>query len=598
MKQNPGPSVAQIFASTSPEKFITLVAAVQQADAADFQLDTTGKVYFLRNFTIELIEPYVKYYLYKQQIKPRIAYSGYGTAQQELLDRDSSLHKFEPDAIVLTLILDLLDPTFGKSGWTGDKARQEIESLLNLLAQSTQATILVNSFLPPFYPRSGLLIASGANDIEGELYELNRFLRAFVRQHGPRFVLCDWDRLLRIVGETDAMDYRYWYMAKSPFKRKFLHLYAREIARLVTLLKGKLKKCLVLDCDNTLWGGVVGEDGVDGLQLDPHEWPGKAFYDFHAGILDLIGRGVLVALCSKNNEEDVWAVLDKHPHCLLKQSHLAGWRINWENKAANLWSLAQELRLGLDSFVYIDDDPREFELISQAFPQVTTLRVPTHLYDLPQTLFRDGLFDRLQTTAEDTNRTQSYQAERQREQHQKQYASVHEYLASLEIVARIRPAMSTEVPRIAQLTQRTNQFNLTVRRYSDLDVVRLLEIPDSAVFTLGTSDRFGDLGLIGVFRAEKRGEIARIDIYLLSCRALGRGLERAFLAYCINQLEQRWAITQWVAPYVATAKNRQVADFVVALGFTKDHSTKDDSYRLNRGSLSAAVTPYIRIVEE
>lgn len=590
------PSLAEILATATTEKLSSLLAAVQRADACDVQPEIGGKVYFLRNYTLELIEPYVKYYLYKQQLRPQIAYSGYGTAQQEILQTNSPLHQFEPDVIVLTLMLELLDPTFGKAGWTCGKAKQTMESVLTSLNESTKATVLVTSFLPPFYPRSGLLVAAGTGDVEGQLYELNMFLRSFVQRHAPRFVLCDWERLLRIVGETEAIDYRYWYLAQSPFKQRFLHLYAREITRLVWLLKGKLKKCLTLDCDNTLWGGIVGEDGPEHLQLDQHEWPGKAYYDFQAGVLDLIDRGVLIALCSKNNEEDVWAVLDKHPYCLLKRSHLAGWKVNWENKAKNLQSLASELGLGLDSFVHVDDDPRECDLIATALPEVTVLHVPSQLYDLPRILFRDGLFDRLTITSEDANRTKLYQAEREREQHRTQFTGVDDYLASLEIVARVRPAASREVARIAQLTQRTNQFNLTVRRYTEQDIVGLMNHPEKAIFTLGTSDRFGDLGLTGVLIAENQGKTGWIDTYLLSCRALGRGLERAFMAHCMTLLEQRWKVEHWVAPYVPTAKNAQVMGFLEDFGFAKD--SKSSFYQLKKERVSGNVVGYIRITEE
>src|SRR5262249_27162949 len=268
-------------------------------------------------------------------------------------------------------------------------------------------------------------------------------------------------------------------------------------------------------------------------KLDRNDYPGKAFYDFHTSLLHLAERGVLIVLCSKNNEADVFEVLDEHPWCRLKRTHLSGWRINWQDKATNIVELADELNLGLDSFVLVDDSPAECELVRNLLPEVTVLSVPEKVYELPSLLLKQGLFDTLRLTDEDKGRARLYQSETQRKSSRGAFLSVDDYLASLETVAVIHRMTPAEGPRAAQLTQKTNQFNLTTKRYSEADMRTFAARTDAAVFTLSVKDRFGDLGLVGVAILERDGTAGRIDSFLMSCRVLGRGLERPVLAHCL-----------------------------------------------------------------
>jgi FkbH-like protein len=326
---------------------------------------------------------------------------------------------------------------------------------------------------------------------------------------------------------------------------------------------------LVLDCDNTLWGGIVGEAGIEGIKLDRNGYPGKAFYDFQTSVLHLAQRGVLIALCSKNNEADVFEVLDKHPWCRLKRSHLSGWRINWQDKAANIVEIAEELNLALDSFVLVDDNPVECDLVRKLLPQVTVLQVPEKLYRLPSLALEQGLFDTIRLTDEDRKRALLYQSESQRKTERGAFANVEDYLASLNTVACIHRARPAEIPRVAQLTQKTNQFNLTTRRYSERDVQAFVERQNAAVFTLSVQDRFGDLGLVGALILERSGAVVRIDTFLMSCRVLGRGLERAMVTHCLDVMKSIWEIDTWHAEYIPTRKNMQVVDFWSLSGFVQ-----------------------------
>jgi len=572
------------------------VAALDSMEGNEPPLEATATVAFLRNVTIEGIEPYLKYYLYLNRIRPTVLFGGYDSLRQDLVSSESPLRDHAPTVVALTLYLDQFDEAYGRPGWSAAWARDELEALFEFAREHTQATIAVNTFLLPFYAETGSVLPGDGSDLASQVRGLNDFVRSYVSGHAAQFCLLDWERYVRLLGEQHSMDYRYWYMARAPFKKAFLSLYAKEIARIVRNLKGRTKKWLLLDCDNTLWGGIIGEDGVEGIKLDGHDYPGKAYYDFQKTLLHLVDRGVLITICSKNNEADVLAVLENHPWCLLKPTHLSAWRINWEDKASNIAALAEELNLGMDASVFVDDNPRECELVKQLLPEVTVLQVPERLYLYPQLLLKDGLFDTLTISAEDKQRAAMYQSESQRKRVRASYHDLDDYLSSLQIVATIHLATPGELPRVAQLTQKTNQFNLTTRRYSESEIAQMTA--SNAIFTLTASDRFGTLGLVGVFIAGRDGDVGTIDSYLMSCRALGRELETAFAAHCLKALETNWRIRGWKAEFVPTRKNQQTAEFWDKLGFANVESSQAGKQYFMEAGKVASAPAFIAIVSD
>jgi len=531
------------------------------------RFDRTARIVCLRNITLEGLETFLKFHLYQAGISADVVFGGYGTMTQDVLSDQTPARQSDTDLIVLALTLEELDAAYGTSGWHANAIQAELKSLFELLEERTSATIVLNTFIAPLHPELGIALSADRSDTVSQVAALNRFIVEFVRERAPRFCLADWDHYLRLVGAKEALDHRCRYLWKAPFRKAFLNVYAQHLSRIVRALKGRTKKCLVLDCDNTLWGGIVGEDGLEGIKLDRNEYPGKAFHDFQENLLHLSQRGVLIALCSKNNEADVLEVLDKHQWSRLKRSHLAAWRINWRDKAANIVELAEELNLGLDSFVFVDDNPAECELVRKVLPEVTVLQVPDKLFELPSLLLEQGLFDTLRLTDEDAQRTALYQLEAGRKAARGAFSSIEEYLSSLETVATIHRIRPSEIGRVAQLTQKTNQFNLTTRRYSEQDVQDFAKRPDAAVFSLSVQDRFGDLGLVGVMILERNGGVGKIDTLLMSCRALGRRLENAMVVQCLDVMEAAWDVQTWEAEYIPTRKNMQVADFWPANGF-------------------------------
>ena len=560
-------TLSNVGTSGNKTSLSDMLGAINSAELSGDSSGIPVTFNFLRNFTIEGIEPYIQYHCLLSGLKPAITYGNYDMVHQDVLDSSSHLYSSSPDIIVTALYLDTYLPYGWRAGWNADEAMISLAGLFAEIAQNTDAIIAVNTFVPPFYPDFGISCAKDSSSHYNEVLRFNQLIREHVLSNPVRFVLADWERFIRLLGANESMDYRFWYMSKAPFKKGFLDLYARELVKVARALKGKSKKCLILDCDNTLWGGVIGEDGLQGIKLDRYSYPGNIFYEFQKSIIGLHGRGVLITLCSKNNEQDVWDVLEGHPDSLLKREHLSAWRVNWSDKASNISSMAVELNLGIDSFVFVDDNPVECGLIRDMLPEVTVLQVPEKLYSYPTLLNSEGLFDNLALSAEDRQRSQMYRDEANRKHEQAKFDSVDQYLASLSLSITVHHVMDDEITRVAQLTQKTNQFNLTTRRYSEARIATLCSDPDSAVLSLLVRDKFGASGLTGVLIARKEGNTGIIDSLLMSCRILGRNIEKAFVLQAFTIFERSWGINVWRAEFIPTQKNQQVAAFWPSIGF-------------------------------
>ncbi len=585
--------------SSEPMSLSDILSFVNSVEISGKDLGVPIRVSVLRNFTVEGIEPFFKYHCLKCGLNPKIDFGNYDQVRQDIFDENSHLNSSSPDIVLIALYLETYVADSWRTGWSATEVMAGLSALYSDVARVTDAVVAVNTFIVPFHSNFGIVSISDFPSRLHETHLLNTLVRRFVAENSSKFVLVDWERIVRLLGQADCMDYRFWYMSKAPFKQRFLDAYSLELVKIARALKGKSKKCLILDCDNTLWGGTVGEDGLAGIKLDRHSYPGNVFYEFQNSVLDLHNRGILICLCSKNNEHDVWEVLDKHPYCVLKREHLTAWRINWMDKASNIGSLADELNLGLDSFVFVDDSPMECELIRDRHPAVKVLQVPKERHLLPLLLDADGLFDTLSLSKEDSLRSRLYRDETFRKKELARYENLDQFLFSLSISIAVHYVHVAEVPRVAQLTQKTNQFNLTTRRYSESQILRLVNDPKWAVMSLSVRDKFGDSGLTGVLVASREGNTAVIDTLLLSCRILGRNIEIAFALRAIDIIGRAWPVNTWKAEYIRTQKNPQVANFWATLGFTVvDSNNEQTSYILANHQTLHAMMPYISIEPE
>ena len=358
--------------------------------------------------------------------------------------------------------------------------------------------------------------------------------------------------------DKDLFDYRYYLTAQIPYNPQLIRAFQTWWRRKKEEITQQRKKCLVLDLDNTLWGGILGEDGVDGVLLSG-SYPGKAFHIWQEGLKELQKTGVMLAICSKNNVADIEEVWAKRDDMLLKKSDFVAMRINWQDKATNIRELADELNIGLDSMVFVDDNPTERELIKQQLPDVIVPDFPEQSYGL-MGLYNElieNYFGAYRITQEDRAKTTQYIANAQRKQQQAGFTNMEEYLQSLEMKLRIEKVSLATLQRVAQLTQKTNQFNLTTHRYTEADIQRIIE-RGADVWTLAVSDRFGDYGLTGVMIIAA----GNVDTLLMSCRVLGKGIEIDFVKNVLSHYEGEIR-----AEFIPTPKNAQVADFYDRIGF-------------------------------
>jgi FkbH-like protein len=528
-----------------------------------------------------------------------VTLGGYDTIQQDAIALVNRPPSSWPDIVLLSVVLEYLDPGSRARHWDSERARDGIIAVAELVTKQTSCTVVVNTVLAPLDAEDNLCAALRGEHRSTRIQALNDDLRRVARTSRGRIFIADWERVLSQLGQDRALDPRFGYMYRLPVTKDFLAVYARQVATIARLLKGHGKKCLVLDCDNTLWGGIVGEDGRQGIRLDPHAFPGCCYYDFQRSILNLITTGTVVTLCSRNDASAVWDVIDNHPHSLLRREHIAASRINWRDKATNMAELSREIKLHPDSMVFVDDSPSECELIRQSMPEVSVLQVPTRVHELPALLYRTCWFDTLGTSAEDERRTNLYQEASRREAARTEFADLDAYLASLELRGTIQRVSADTLRRSAQLIAKANQFNLTTKRYSEPQLQGLLSDPLWAIFTLSAADRFGDLGIVGVLIAERRADCAWIDSLVLSCRALGRQLEIAFADRCVAALEREWSVSQWRAAYVPSEKNSMAESFWKSVGFhvlTGEGTNGTVIFGVESASRSRPPTKFIRLL--
>lgn len=384
--------------------------------------------------------------------------------------------------------------------------------------------------------------------------------------------------------KSDWVNWKFYFMSQMQLNPKLAKDFKKWFSYRENAIRLKRKKCLVLDLDNTLWGGILGEDGIDGIKLGG-DYPGKAFHYWQESLLELSKIGVILCICSKNNEADVLEVWEKNPYMILKKDNISAYEINWDDKATNLQKLSKELSIGLDSMVFVDDNPTERDLIKQILPMVSVPDFPSHPYELPSFYLElvNNYFRVYSITKEDCNKTAQYKANVERAKEQAKFVCIEDYLRTLQIEINIIKADNYNIERIAQMTQKTNQFNLTSRRYTDADV-RLFIDRGWDIYCINVKDKFGDNGITGSIFLEPIGDkTINIDTLLLSCRILGKGIEFAFIYSILNKLYSE-GIKIIRASYIPTSKNSQVENFYEKAGLLlekENGSIKKYSLKLN-----------------
>jgi FkbH-like protein len=576
MAGNTAVACADILAAVRREPTYTNhCRALEQLRAAGLVAPAGARrVALLSNFTLDPLVTCVTVQGHLNALPLDLYVGPYNEHTQEVLNETSGLHRFAADIVVLALTAEAIVPGVLAEPWQDAVTRRhqveeglaELTALLAALRAWSKASIVVANFARYETSPLGILDWQEPLGMERAIQELNHGLSDWI-QTQDRVYMFDLAGLCAAFGRERAFDARMRLLADQPFAAAFVPRLAAELVRYLRATSGPARKCLVLDLDNTLWGGILGEDGPARLRLGG-DAVGHAYREFQQAILGLHRRGILLALCSRNDETDAMSVVGTHPGMVLRPEHFAAVRVNWGDKVTNIQSLAAELNIGVDSLVFVDDDPFERQSVRERLPQVRVVDLPRDPALYRNTLLQLDAFDTLRVTSEDRARGRMYQEHRGREALRAEAGSLEEYLTRLDMQINAVLAEGPTRTRLFQLVHKTNQFNLTTRRYTEAEFDERTRAGDYRVFGIHVRDRLGDNGVVGLMILHLVADACDIETFLLSCRVLGRSIETGVLAYAV-ELARAAGARRLRGRYVATAKNALVRDLYEWHGFTR-----------------------------
>ena len=547
----------------------------------------------LSNVTVNSFKEVLEYSCRLNQIEPDVELGNFDNIVQ-----DSAVLTNKDLVIIFYDVLNIVDQV---SDFFEDLEEEKYSNLKNKLFTEIDiifenlkntASVVFNSFSSAYYNYNNVQVSK----IETFVKELNTYLGQKKRSNVS---IVNIDKLFTNIGFKQSIDYRFYHSSKAPYTFAFLKNYVAAIETVFLRNTGKLKKAIIFDCDNTLWKGVIGEDGMEGIDMSATSKYGKFYHLVQRIAVFLSKQGVIVGLCSKNNEQDVLDVLRNHNNMILKEDHIVIKKVNWIDKANNLRAIASELNIGIDSLVFVDDSNFEINLIKEQVPEISTIQVPTTISDYPDLILKNVYtYFNFVLNTDDAKKTEIYKKQLERENSKATFTSIEDYLVSLEIQLTLVKNDKTHAPRIAQLTQKTNQFNLTTCRYTEIQIDQFIADKNHEVYAMFVKDKFGDNGLTGVCIV-KEDEIdpqnVIIDSLLMSCRIIGRNIEFSYFSHIVKDLANK-GYQKLTANYVPSKKNAQVEDFYDKVGLNLIENIDGTKYySLNIADFEPKKVDYIKI---
>lgn len=578
LHSEPAKARADLFrelSSRSSFRFITdalkLIRSSAQHETRELKPLRIG---ILGTSTVDQLSLALETFLIRDDFLPEIYLAPYNQVNQEILDPQSGLYRHKSDILIVTInSRDIILPdnriawsAKDAEKWAAEEAAARIH-LLNTFKKNSSARIIqFTSDIPRTTPWGGL----GSFHPGGPAFLFRELNRALALSKPDGVYLFDVDLVAADFGKHRWEDERYWFIAKQAWDLDGIPLVTHKLSRIIRGWMGRACKVLALDLDNTLWGGVVGDAGFDGVIVgDTAE--GEAYAAFQKYILELKNRGILLALLSKNDEANAKEVFEKNPGMVLKWDDFVAAKINWNPKPENLKAMARELNLGIDSFCFVDDNPVERDMMRQMLQEVQVVDLPSDPALYARALDDAGLFELPAFSETDAGRTEQYHSNRKRDDLQNSATTMEEFYAQLKQEIFFSPFNEQNLNRVVQLINKTNQFNLTTKRYSEEDVRAFISKP-KRYFTLAASvkDRFGDSGLIGVMIGRIENGAVEVDTWLMSCRVLGRKVEDAMMDRFLRAAATR-GCSEVRGEYIPTRKNGLVAGLYEKMGFQKMH---------------------------
>ena len=534
------------------------------------------RIAVLGGFTLNGLEETIRVKCDEKKIHCTTYVSGYNQYSQEIFDEKSQLYKFSPD--ITFLIIDsrnalgelFLNPysvsVEERKRFVQNKS-DEIINLAKMLVKKSKSKLILSNFSIPSYSPIGINETREEFGLHDMIRSLNQNIKIGLRLE-PEIYIHDLNSFVTKFGENNVFDYKQYFYGDVRISLDYLPYLAEELMGYVKAILGLNKKCIVLDLDNTLWGGIVGEDGFEGIKLgdDPI---GRAYVELQHNLLALNQRGIILAINSNNNFDDAIQIIKEHPNMILKEDNFVCVRINWNDKVVNMKEISDELNIGLDSMVFFDDDPVNIEYVKSNLPDIQTVQVsdPSNSSKILKSM---NDFQVLKITDEDSTRNKMYLEQRKRTELKTQVGNLQDFLKQLNISVKIKNADKYTIPRISQLTLKTNQFNLTTRRYQEEDIRKFSQDKYKIVECAQIQDKFGDNGITCVYIINKDNKQQwTIDTFLLSCRVIGRGVEDGIL-YQIIEKARKEGVSKVRGEYIKTKKNKPAENFFPAFGFKKE----------------------------
>lgn len=533
------------------------------------------RIRILSNIVTKQIEAPLTFMLLESNIVPLIEFGNYDNIVQD--SRDSGNQQ------VVIVHYDLVNILSKKLKFVENYTEFELKELSDAIISEINFIIENLSDVPLIIFNTFSSLGVYANSFkESKVDNLSQLLNQHLySKQTNNLNIIDINNIISKIGVPKVFNYKLFYLAKTLYSVTFWKEYAFPISLLIRQISGYGKKAILFDCDNTLWRGILGEDGFNGIDMSSQSSVGKIFSEVQQIAVWLSRNGVIVGLCSKNNSEDVDKVFNEHSDIILTLEDVIAKRINWQNKADNIREIASELNIGLDSILFVDDSSFEINLIKEQLPDVNTLQVPREIDQYPQrllTFISTNLY--LSDNIEDREKVRQYKAQAERTKEYASHGSIESYLSSINMRLLIKEDDQSQIKRITQLTQKTNQFNLTTKRYTEKQIGDFLNSPLTKVFSASVADKFGDNGLTAIVIVDLEGDTANIDTFIMSCRIMGRTIEYAIMNYIVNNLCE--AGMHFIeAEYRETAKNKPVSEFYEHCGFKIIETKKNKkTYRL------------------
>lgn len=535
------------------------------------------RIGLLASFTINGLKEILQVKSAKRNISCIIYEAPYNQYSQEILNQNSNLYKFLPE--ITFLIIDARS-IFGEifrfpysissseRKKIVDEKFNEIKNLVDRFVEKTNSKLVMTKLNIPSFSPYGIFESKVEYGFHNMIEDFNhKLMKNYL--NSENVYTYDFEKFVAKNGEDNVFDYSQFFFGDLKISMKYLPVLGQDFMKYLIAYLGITKKCIVLDLDNTLWGGIVGEDGFNGIKLGP-EPPGNAFMEFQRVLLSLHQRGIILAINSKNNFEDGIKVIKEHPYMVLKEEHFAAMRINWKDKVTNMKELIQEINIGSDSLVFIDDDPVNREFVKSIFPEILVVNLSNDPSMYSQMLENIIDFNVLKITDEDRNRGKMYLKQKTINELQESTSDLQTFLTQLDLKIIIKKVNEFTLPRVSQLILKTNQFNLTTKRYQESDIKKMMHDPNFILNCVQVMDKFGDNGITGVFIIKKENEKKWIlDTFLMSCRIMGRDIEKAMMSHIINNAKEN-QIEKIEADFLPTQKNKPIATFLPDCEFQKE----------------------------